>query len=612
MIQKELIRLVISGSVDDGKSTLLGRLLYETNSVYKDQLSAVKNESQKYGTQGSDDDLALLIDGLQDEREQGITIDVAYRYFQTSNKKFIIADTPGHKQYTRNMATAASVSEVAIILVDITKGISDQTRLHAFIASIFKLQKVIVLINKIDLVNFNKKKFNLLKKNFKKYLDNLSFLDIEFIPVSAKNGDNVVKKSKKTKWYKGRSFLETLNNIKLNKNLNENLRLPIQWVNRSSTFRGYSGTITNGVLKKNDEIIIEPSKKKAFIKKIFFLNTEVKSAFCGQSVTISFKDQIDVIRGDCVSSINNSIKSYNLVEAKILWLVKNNLILKKNYKIQFLTSETQGFISTIKYKYNLKTFKKNKAKILEENQIGLCEIRLLKKIPMELYKFNKKLGSFIIIDIHSNEICGAGIIENFNQSEKNLFWQESEINKNIRAKLNLQKPCILWFTGLSASGKSTISNIVEKKLYDLNKKTYLLDGDNIRLGLNKDLTFSDQHRKENIRRIGELSKIMVDAGLIVLTAFISPFTSDRFMARNLVEKGEFIEIFVKASLKVCEKRDPKGLYKKVRLGKIKNFTGISSKYEKPKNPELVLDTEKYSPETLSIKVMDFLKKKKII
>jgi bifunctional enzyme CysN/CysC len=611
-MNKELIRLLISGSVDDGKSTLLGKLLYETNHVYKDQYEAIKNESKKYGTHGSKADLALLIDGLQDEREQGITIDVAYRYFESPNKKFIIADTPGHKQYTKNMATAASNSQIAVILIDVRNGITDQTRLHSFIISLFKLENIIVLINKMDLINFNQRKFNIVKDKFEKYLSQLNFKNNVFIPISALTGDNIVQKSNKIKWYKGESLLKTLDKISVKENNFKNFRMPIQWVNRSSVFRGYSGSILSGKVKKGDIILVEPSQKTTQVKKIYHSNKESFYAIKDQSVTITTKDELDISRGDCFCFLRDKIESYSLLDAKIFWIDRNKLILKKKYKIQFYANEIEGVVSTINFKYDLKTFNKKLTKSLEENEIGLCKVSLSKKIPMELYSDNKTLGSFIIIDIITNDICGVGIIENLIKEKNNLFWQKTEINKLTRAKLNSQKPCVLWFTGLSASGKSTLANLVEKKLYNLNKKTYLLDGDNIRQGLNKDLSFSDKDRKENIRRIAEVSKLMLDAGLIVLTAFISPFKSERFKARNLTNRNEFIEIFVKASLKTCEKRDPKGLYKKARLGKIKKFTGISSKYEQPNNPEITLDTEKSTPEYLANKVINYLKIKKII
>ena len=611
-MEKELIKVLISGSVDDGKSTLLGKLLYETDSVYQDHYEAIKNESKKYGTHGSKADLALLIDGLQDEREQGITIDVAYRYFETPKKKFIIADTPGHKQYTKNMATAASNSELAIILIDIKKGITDQTRLHSFILSLFKIENIIVLINKMDLVNYDQKKFEKIKDKYQKYLIQLNYKHINFIPISALNGDNIVKKSKNIKWYNGNSLLKTLDGVSINNYDLNSFRMPIQWVNRSALIRGYSGTILSGKLKKNDKIKVEPSKKVTSIKEIYASNSKSQVAYKDQSITITTKDDIDISRGDCLSLENDTIDSYDLIDAKIFWIERNRMLLNRKYKIQFYTNEIEGFITSINYKYDLLNFKKKNTNTLEENEIGYCKINLSKKIPLELYSTNKKLGAFILIDIFSNEITGAGIVENLIKEKNNVFWQKTEINKHTRAKLNSQKPCIIWFTGLSASGKSTIANIVEKKLYDLNKKTYLLDGDNIRHGLNKDLSFSDKDRKENIRRIAEVSKLMLDAGLIVLTAFISPFRSERLKARNLTNKNEFIEVYIKASLKTCEKRDPKGLYKKARQGKIKKFTGIGSKYEKPKNPELILDTEKSNPEFLANKVINYLKAEKII
>ena len=611
-MEKKVLKLLISGSVDDGKSTLLGRLLYETKSVFKDQLNSAKEESKKYGTQGSNTDLALLVDGLQDEREQGITIDVAYRYFQTKYKKYIIADTPGHKQYTRNMATGASNSELALIIIDATKGITEQTRLHAFIISLFRLEKIIILINKMDLIGFNKKKYEKIKKEFVLYLDKINFDNFEFIPVSALTGDNVVKKSKKNKWYKGRSLLNSLDATVVKKKEFSNFRMPVQWVNRNSSFRGYSGIITSGFLSKGDKVIVSPSNKVTKIKKIFLSGKNSQTAQKNQSVTLQLSDHIDVVRGDCVSSFVNPIKSYNSINAKIFWIDKSILVLKKKYKIQFTASNTDAEIIFISYKYNLKDFTKVNTKTLNENEIGFCKISLNKKIPLEKFSSNKKMGTFILIDKITNSTVGTGIIDDLNETNENIFWQATKVNKEIRAKTNLQKPCLLWFTGLSASGKSTIANLVEKKLFELNKKTYLLDGDNLRHGLNSDLTFTDIDRKENIRRVTEVSKLMMDAGLIVLTSFISPFRSDRFLARKSVGSEEFVEIFVDAPLAVCEKRDPKGLYKKARLGKLKNFTGISSKYEKPNNPNLILKSAKFNAKQLADKVFIYLKKKRII
>ena len=611
-MEKNVLRLLISGSVDDGKSSLLGRLLYETKSVFKDQLNAAEEESKKYGTQGKQTDLALLVDGLQDEREQGITIDVAYRYFETKYKKYIVADTPGHKQYTRNMATGASNSEVALIIVDATKGVTEQTRLHAFIVSLFKLEKIIILVNKMDLINFNKKKYEKIKKDFGIYLNKINFVQNEFIPISALTGENVVKKSKKMRWYKGESLLSSLDTINLKKEELSDFRMPIQWVNRTSSFRGYSGIVTSGTIKKGDKIIIAPSNKTAKIKNLFLSRKNSLVAQKNHSITLQLSEQLDVARGDCVSSILNPVKSYNLISAKLFWIDKKPLILNKKYKIQFIANSSEADINFISYKYNLKNFSKINSKTLSENEIGFCKISLVKKLPLEKFSLNKKMGTFILVNKITNGTVGTGIVENVHDVNENIFWQVTKINKEIRAKINLQKPCLLWFTGLSASGKSTIADLVEKKLFELGKKTYLLDGDNLRYGLNKDLTFTNIDRKENIRRVIEVSKLMQDAGLIVLTSFISPFKTDRILARKSVGKKEFVEIFVDAPLSVCEKRDPKGLYKKSRAKKLKNFTGISSQYEKPTNPELILKSDEFSAKQLADKVILYLQKKKMI
>lgn len=611
-MEKSVLRLLISGSVDDGKSTLLGKLLYETKSVFKDQLNSLNEESKKFGTQGKKIDLALLVDGLREEREQGITIDVAYRYFETKYKKYIIADTPGHKQYTKNMATGASNSDVALIIIDATKGVSDQTRLHGFIISLFKLQKVFVLINKMDLINFNKKKYEKIRKDYSEYLSNLGIEQSEFLPVSAISGDNIVKKSKKINWYKGKSLLQYLDTYDQKNDYRFDFRMPVQWVNRSSNFRGYSGTVVSGTINKGDKVVVEPSRKITKIKKIFISGREVATGQQNQSLTLLLEDQLDITRGSCLSSTQNPIKSYQSISAKLLWISRTALALRKKYIIQFVTSKAECEISFLSYKYNLKNLDKISTKKLNENEIGLCNIIFNKKISLDKFLSNKKLGSFILLDKETHAIVAAGMVENTVDDSKNIFWQELKINKTNRAKLNQQKPCVLWFTGLSGAGKSTIADLVEKKLYELGKKTYLLDGDNIRHGLNRDLGFTDIDRKENIRRIGEVSKLMLDAGLIVLASFISPFKSDRMLARKSVAREEFLEIFVDAPLSVCEKRDPKGLYKKARSGKLKNFTGISSKYEVPTNPELILKSNKFNSKILAGKVITLLHNRKII
>ena len=608
-MKKDLLKIMTCGSVDDGKSTLLGRLLYDSKNIFKDQIDSVKNESKKFGTQGKRTDLALLVDGLQAEREQGITIDVAYRYFETKKRKFVVADCPGHEQYTRNMATGASNSNLAIVLIDAQKGIQDQTKRHSFIISLLGIKKILVAINKMDIIKFNSKIFYRIKKDYLFFSKKLNFKDIIFVPISALRGDNVFKKSSKMRWYKGKTLMNYIENIKLVDSTNKNFRLPIQWVNRPrSNFRGYCGQISSGTVSLGKKVIVMPSKKLVKIKKIIGPSGFVKKAIKGQSITVVLDSETDISRGDCISSIDNPINLSDQFSANLIWMNRDPLLPGREYLIRFSTSTATAQITKLKFKYDINSFDKLACKKLEINEIANCNISLNKKVPIDKYIDNSKTGSFILIDKITNQTICAGMIEFTLYRAKNLFWQSTKVNKKIRSLSNHQKPCILWFTGLSGSGKSTIADIVEKKLHQMGKRTYLLDGDNVRQGLNKDLGFTDQDRVENIRRVSEVSKLMVDAGLIVLVSFISPFISEREMARNMVEKDEFIEIFVDAPLKVCERRDIKGLYKKARSGLIKNFTGISSKYEKPKNSEIILKSDKYNKEILAQKVIKYLEK----
>ena len=611
---KNQLKILTCGSVDDGKSTLIGRLLFDSKSIYSDQLSQTKFESEKYGTQGKEIDLALLIDGLQAEREQGITIDVAYRYFETDKCKFIIADTPGHQEYTRNMATGASNSDVGIILIDSTKGILDQTKRHTFILSLLEVNHVVIAINKMDLVNYDKRVYDEIIKSFEIISKNFNFSSKKYIPMSALIGDNVFTKSDNMPWYKNETLISTLEKYEVSKSyINEKFSMPVQWVNRtSSDFRGYSGTISSGKIKLNDEITVVPSGEKAKIKKILTPDGNSDSSFEDQAVTISLDKEIDISRGDLITSDLQNIKIADQFSAHIIWMHKDALLPERNYIFRFINSYVSGKITNLEHKININSYEKIAAKSLGLNDIGYCKIALSKSIFFKSYSSNNQLGSFVIIDQFNNLTVGAGMIDYELRRSSNISWHEMTIDKKKRSSMNSQKPCTVWFTGLSGSGKSTIANILEQKLHQLNKRTYLLDGDNVRHGLNKDLGFTDADRVENIRRVAEVSKLMTDAGLITLVSFISPFKSERKMARDLFEKNEFLEIFVDTPLQECEKRDPKGLYKKARSGKLKNFTGIDSDYEKPISPEIKLQTLSKNPEELADEILNYMKKNNII
>ena len=611
---KKQLKILTCGSVDDGKSTLIGRLLFDSKSIYSDQISQTKFESEKYGTQGKEIDLALLIDGLQAEREQGITIDVAYRYFETEKCKFIIADTPGHQEYTRNMATGASNSDIGIVLIDATKGILDQTRRHTFILSLLGVNHIVIAVNKMDLLNYDKKNFDNIVHLFEKLSKNFNFLSKKYIPMSALIGDNVFSKSKKMPWYADETLISTLESFDIDKSsIDEEFSMPIQWVNRSSSdFRGYSGTISSGKININDEITVVSSGEKAKVRKILTPDGNAEFSFENQAVTISLDKEIDISRGDIITTDLDKIKIADQFSAHLIWMHKDNMLPERNYIFRFINSYINGKITNLEYKININSYEKIAAKSLELNDIAYCKIALSKPTFFKSYIQNNQLGSFVIIDQFNNLTVGAGMIDFELRRSSNISWHDMTIDKKKRSTLNSQKPCALWFTGLSGSGKSTIANILEQKLHQLNKRTYLLDGDNIRHGLNKDLGFTDADRVENIRRVAEVSKLMTDAGLITLISFISPFKSERRMARDLFDTNEFIEIFVDTPIEECEKRDPKGLYKKARSGKLKNFTGIDSDYEIPLSPEIKLKTVSKNPEELADEILNYMKKNNII
>lgn len=606
---KSFLRFITCGSVDDGKSTLIGRLLYDSKLIYEDQLVSIKKESKKSGTQGDAVDLALLVDGLAAEREQGITIDVAYQFFSTNKRKFIVADTPGHVQYTRNMATGASTSDVAVLLIDARYGVQEQSRRHAYIVSLLGVKQVVVAINKMDLIDFDQSIFNAIEVNFRKFAKNLGFSDITFIPISALEGDNVITLSDRSRWYKGPSLLHFLEHVDVEKNTLElPFRFPVQWVNRPNLdFRGFSGTIASGVINLGDSIIVSSSGKRSNVKEIVTHAGNLKTAREGMAITLTLKDQIDISRGDIISSGNSPMAQADQFQAHILWMNEKELFPGRQYLLKTANNTVLASVSNLKYKIDINDFSEVAAKTLALNEIGVATLVLSAPIAFDAYSDNRKTGSLIIIDRQTNETVGVGMLDFALRRASNVVWQELEVNKLIRAKQKNQNPALLWFTGLSGSGKSTIANLLEKRLLDLNRHTYILDGDNLRHGLNRDLGFTKVDRVENIRRVSEVASLMVDAGLITIASFISPYKAERQMARNLLGDKFFIEIFINTPLDVAESRDVKGLYAKARAGEIKNFTGIDSEYENPENPEIEIDTTKVSANQASEIILSYLK-----
>ena len=620
---KDLLRFLTCGSVDDGKSTLIGRLLYDSHMIYEDQLEKITKDSKIYGTTGDDFDPALLTDGLKAEREQGITIDVAYRYFSTDKRKFIIADCPGHEQYTRNMATGASTCNLAVILIDARHGVITQTRRHSFICSLLGIKHVIVAVNKMDLVNWSENKFDEIKSDFNNTVARLNFSDIHFIPMSALKGDNVVNRSKSMNWYNGPTFLSHLENVNISADRNLiDMRFPVQHVLRPDlNFRGFSGTVASGVIRKGDKVASLPSGQHSEIKEIYGVEGVQEEAFSQQSVTLTLQDEIDVSRGNMLVPVNNIPKIGNEFEAMIVWMHEEYAEAGKNYVFKHTTNIVPGSISNIRYKVDVNSMKRDKNDNnikINLNEIARCHITLHRSIAFDSYTRNRSTGAFIIIDRLTNITVGAGMIvdrvvsKNLKKNEKNLKQEKSLVSLEKRKKLFNQKPITIWLTGLSGSGKTTIAMLLEKKLIDIGNRAYVLDGDNLRFGINSDLGFSTDDRKENIRRVSEISSLMNKAGLIVITSFISPYNKDREAAKNVIGNDNFLEIFIDTPISECEKRDPKGLYKKVRSGELKNFTGIDDLYEKPENPAIVIPTLDYQPEESVDLIMNYLKKNEII
>jgi bifunctional enzyme CysN/CysC len=604
--KKSLLRFITCGSVDDGKSTVIGRLLYESKMLFEDQLAAIESDSKKWGTQGGDIDFALLVDGLAAEREQGITIDVAYRFFSTDRRKFIVADTPGHEQYTRNMITGASTADVAVILIDARKGVLTQTRRHSYLASLIGIRKVVLAINKMDLVDYSQKVFERIAEEYREFARQIGLDDITAIPLSGLKGDNMLVASDKTPWYHGPTlmgFLETceVDDTRLQK---EAFRMPVQWVNRPDLdFRGFAGVVTSGMVRPGDRIIAQPSGKESRVARIVTLGGDLPVAVAGQSITLTLEDEIDISRGDVLSMADSPAEVADQFEASLVWMTDEPMLPGRPYLMKIGTQTVTASITEPKYKINVNTLEHLAAKQLGVNEIGVVNIALDRQIAFDAYKANRDTGGFILINRMTNNTVGAGMLNFALRRSHNLRMQHVDVDKALRSQLKNQRPAVLWFTGLSGAGKSTIANLVEKKLAATGRHTYLLDGDNVRHGLNKDLGFTEADRVENIRRVAEVARLMVDAGLIVMTAFISPFRSERAMARGQMAEGEFIEIHVDTPLAVAEERDVKGLYKKARRGEIANFTGISSPYEAPDAPEIVVNTHTQTAEEAADKIV---------
>lgn len=588
----DTLRFITCGSVDDGKSTLIGRMLYEAQLIFDDQVASLQADSKKMGTQGGDIDFALLVDGLAAEREQGITIDVAYRFFSTDRRKFIVADTPGHEQYTRNMVTGASTADIAVILIDARQGVLTQTRRHSMICSALGIRHVVVAINKMDLVDYDRERFESIVADYRTFADELRFETVTPIPMSALRGANVVERSAETHWYQGPTLLGYLETVdtQIEKNTLP-FRFPVQWVNRPNLdFRGFSGTVASGTVKPGDSVRVAASGGTATVREVILFEDALDSAQTGQAVTLTLDREVDASRGDVIVSADTPCEVSDHFEVEMVWMDQEPGYLGRSYWLKLGTSLVGAQVTHIKHKLNINSFEKLAASQLELNDLSVVTIKTDKPVAFEAYRDNGPLGSFILIDRMNNQTVAAGMIAFALRRSRNIHRHKLEIDKEARRNLNSHTSKVLWFTGLSGSGKSTIANALEMKLHEQGIRTYLLDGDNVRHGLNSDLGFTDADRVENIRRVAEVAKLMVDAGVVVLTAFISPFQSEREMARSLFDEGEFVEIFVDTPLALAEERDPKGLYKKARRGEIPNFTGIGSPYEPPTSADLVVDT----------------------
>ncbi len=606
---KSMLRFITCGSVDDGKSTLIGRLLYDSKMIFEDQLETLEYDSKKVGTQGQEIDFALLVDGLAAEREQGITIDVAYRFFATEKRKYIVADTPGHEQYTRNMVTGASTADLAIILIDARKAILTQTRRHSYLAHLIGIKNIVLAVNKMDLIDYNQAQYDKIVSDYSEFAQQIGIKNFTPIPLSGLKGDNIASKSDAMPWYDGVSLIDHLDDLQISSETNQSsdFRMAVQWVNRPNLdFRGFSGQIAKGTIVAGDAVRILPSGKTTIIDKIITMDGDLEVAHKGQSVTITLRDEIDCSRGDVIVAAHNPPEVADRFESTLVWMAEEAMMPGRAYQMKIGTQLVSAIVQSPKYQINVNSHEHMAAKTLELNNIGVCEISTDKRITFEPYSDNRAMGGFILIDRITNATVAAGMIHFALRRSQNVHWQAIDIDRKAHAALKNQKPRTLWFTGLSGSGKSTIANLVEKKLHALGKHSYLLDGDNVRHGLNKDLGFTDADRIENIRRISEVANLMTDAGLIILTAFISPFRAEREMARNLMQDGEFIEIHVNTPLEIAEQRDVKGLYKKARSGELKNFTGIDSPYEAPENAEITVDTTTMSAEEAADTIVNYV------
>jgi len=605
---KSFLRFITCGSVDDGKSTLIGRLLYDSKLIFEDHMAALEADSKRVGTQGDKIDFALLVDGLAAEREQGITIDVAYRFFSTEKRKFIVADTPGHEQYTRNMATGASTAELAVILIDARKGVLTQTKRHSFIVSTLGIRHVVVAVNKMDLVDYDQAVFDRIEKDYREFAQKLSIPDITVVPISALEGDNIVTPSANMAWFTGPTLMGHLENVDPSRDeADQAFRMPVQWVNRPNLdFRGFAGTIATGYIRPGDQVIALPSAKTSKVARIVTHDGDLDKAVAGQAVTITLEDEIDISRGDVLAAAEARPEVTDQFQAHVFWMSDEALLPGRSYLLKTSNRMASAVVTEIKHRINVNTLAQEPGKTLELNSCAVANLSLDRPIAFDPYQDNRAMGSFILIDRMTNNTVGCGMIDFGLRRATNIHWQSVDVDKKLRSEQKHQSPCVLWFTGLSGSGKSTIANLVEKKLQARAKHTYLLDGDNVRHGLNRDLGFTAEDRVENIRRVGEVARLMVDAGLIVMTAFISPFRSERRMVRDLLGEHEFVEVFVDTPLEICEQRDPKGLYKKARAGEIKNFTGFDSPYEEPDKAEITVNTVEKSPEHAADLIIEYL------
>jgi len=606
---KGLLRFMTCGSVDDGKSTLIGRFLYESKLLFEDQLAALEADSRKVGTQGGELDFALLLDGLAAEREQGITIDVAYRYFSTERRKYIVADTPGHEQYTRNMVTGASTADAAIILIDARKGVLTQTRRHSYLVSLIGIRHVLLAVNKMDLVGYAESRFRSIEADYRTFASRLGLEEVTCVPVSALKGDNIIAHSEKTPWYQGATLMSYLETVEIDEDRMQRgpFRLPVQWVNRPHLdFRGFSGTIVRGTIRPGDRVRVLPSGRESKVVRIVAHGGDLDRAVAGQAITLTLADDIDISRGDVICGVDAPAGVADQFRATIVWMNEAPMLPGRSYLLKIGARTVGATVGHVRHKVEVNTLEELAARELALNEIGVCNLSTERPIAFDPYVENRDTGGFILIDRLTNNTVGGGLLHFALRRAQNIHIQAVDVDKVARAAQKGQKPCILWFTGLSGAGKSTIANLVEKRLNAAGRHTYLLDGDNVRHGLNKDLGFTDAERVENIRRVAEVAKLMVDAGLIVLVSFISPFREERRMARGLVEAGEFVEIFVDAPLAVAEARDPKGLYRKARRGELPRFTGIDSPYEAPESPELRLDTTQLSAELAAETIIEHL------